>query len=364
MNKKLWIVFLVLIICTISFTRSFLGLIGVIPWHYGYSDVFNEERINPELAKKIPYLERAVEYPVITGFFIYSMWYIGKSLIGYVVLTWIFLTLCAIITALVLYKLCKLLNIDKERLIWFFIFAPSLIVFGVYNWDMIAVMFMVLAIYFFYRNNYIISAIFLGLGFNAKLFPILILPMMLLKTNLKQDVKIILVFLVTFFILNAYYLVNSFDVWKATYLFHSLREPNIDSIWAFTGLETSTINFLSLTLFLLSYIILVYYHKKYDFLALSFMSILLFLLFNKIFSPQYILWLLPFFVLSKNITRKLFYSLEATNLIVFFSTLYWIFVSKEQIFLITSNILTTARSLILAFMVYKVITILKTAKQV
>ena len=56
MNKKLLIVILVLAVSAISFTRSFLGLVGAIPWHYGYSDVYNEDRLNAGLAEKIPYL--------------------------------------------------------------------------------------------------------------------------------------------------------------------------------------------------------------------------------------------------------------------------------------------------------------------
>jgi len=51
MKKKLLIVVIILIISAIGFARSFLGLIGVIPWHYGYSDIFNEDRITPESKK-------------------------------------------------------------------------------------------------------------------------------------------------------------------------------------------------------------------------------------------------------------------------------------------------------------------------
>src|SRR3989338_8377099 len=113
MNKKILITIIIIIISTLSFSRSFLGLIGIIPWHYGYSDIFNEDRIIPE-AKKIPYMEKPIEYPIITGFFIYFMGYFGKNLLGYAVLTWIFLTLSVIITALVLHQLCEVHNINKS----------------------------------------------------------------------------------------------------------------------------------------------------------------------------------------------------------------------------------------------------------
>ncbi len=354
-NRKLLIVILVLIVSAISFARSFLGLIGVIPWHYGYSDVFNEDRINPELAKKVPYLESPIEYPVITGFFIYFMWRIGGNLFGYAISTWIFLTLSMVVTALMLDKLTYLLKIKNNRVLWFFVFAPSLLFFGIFNWDIIAVMLMVFAIYFFYKERPVMAGLFLSLGFNAKLFPILLLPIMLLKTDIKNAIKMALVFLAVSFILNGYFIINSFDVWKATYLFHSLREPNIDSIWTLTNLSTSAINLISMAIFLLFYIVLIYHNKKYGFISLSFASILLFLLFNKIFSPQYLLWLLPFFVLTQAITRKVFYSLEAINLMVFFLTLYFVFVSKEQIFLTLSNVSVITRSLLLAYIVFAIL---------
>jgi len=283
------------------------------------------------------------------------MWHFGKNLLGYALLSWIFLAICAIITSLTVYKLAEILKIDRKRLFWFFIFAPSLIIFGVYNWDIIAIMFMVLAIYFFYQDKHVYSAVFLSLGFNAKLFPAVLLPIMLLKAGIRKSVKMVIVFLAAFLLLNGYFIANKFDVWKATYLFHSLREPNIDSIWALTGLSASTINILSLALFLVFYFTLIYNHKKYDFITLSFASLLLLIIFNKIFSPQYILWLLPFFVLSSNISKKLFYSLEAANLIVFFSTLSFVLGSKGQVFLDISRAAVIARSLILAYITYSIL---------
>ena len=360
MNKKILIIALILLVSAISFLRSFLGLIGAIPWNYGYSDIFNEDRINPIEAKKIPYLERSIEYPVITGFFIYLMWALGKNVLGYSILTWVFLTVFTIVTSLTLYELCGFLKIDRKRLFWFFIFAPSLIVFNVYNWDIIAVMFMVLAIYAFYKNHYVWAGILLSLGFNSKIFPIFLLPLMLIKTSKKNAFKIGTAFVITSILLNIYFVVNSFDVWKNSYLIHSLSEPNIDSIWTLTGLSTSAINILSLALFLSSYLILMSSHKKFSIISSGFIALLLFLSFNKVFSPQYLLWILPFFVLMEKIPKRVYYSLEASNIIVAFSTLYWLFASKEPLFLSLSNTFVVVRSLVLAYLIYAII---KTSSQ-
>lgn len=355
MNKRLaWIIFFVLIVSALSFGRSFMGLIGVIPWHYGYSDVFNEDRINAGLAEKIPYLENPVEYPVVTGFFIYFMWLLGKGLLGYVLFTWIFLTLCSIIAAIFLCKLCDLLNIKQQNLYWFFVFAPSLLFFEIFNWDMIAVMLAVLAVYYFLKEKHGVSALFLALGFNAKLFPIVLLPIMLVKADIRSSVKMVIVFFAVFLTLNGYFIINSFDVWKATYSFHAAREPNIDSIWAISKLNVNVINWLSLALFLGFYLILFYKHREFDFIRWSFTSILLFLIFNKIMSPQYVLWLLPFFVLLP-MSKKAFYLLELSNLAVFFLASSYIFSSKSQILLSMLNILVIARSLALAYVVFVIL---------
>ncbi len=355
MNKKILIVIFVVLVSFISFSRSFLGLIGAVPWQYGYSDVFNEDRINPVTALKLPYLEVTIEYPLITGFFIYLAWFFGKSLLGYAILSYVLLTLFAIIAAMTLYKLCGILNAAKNRLWMFFVFAPSMIVFNIFNWDIIAVMFMVLAIYSYYRNKFIWASLFLALGFNAKLFPVLLLPIMLLKTGWKNKIKISLTFVITCIFLNIYFMIKNFSVWKSTYIFHSLRQPNIDSVWVLTGLNTQTINILSLALFLLFFALLVYNHKKYDTIKMGFLAVLLFLIVNKIFSPQYMLWLLPFFVLSSFITKIPYYVLEVSNLIVFFATSTWILASKEFMFLFISHISIVVRSIILVYLLYIII---------
>ena len=352
MNKKVWIVAFVLLVSFISFSRSFLGLIGVVPWHYGYSDIFNADRINPVTALKLPYLEVPIEYPLVTGFFIYLMWFLGKGLLGYAILSYILLTLFAIITALTLYKLCEILNVIKNRLWPFFVFAPSMIIFNIFNWDIIAVMFMVLAIYLYYRNKFILASLFLAIGFNAKLFPILMLPIMLLKTNWKNRIKMALTFVIMFIVLNIYFMIKNFSVWKSTYLFHSLRQPNIDSVWALTGLSTQIINILSLALFLLFFALLSYNHKKYDAIKMGFLVVLLFLIVNKIFSPQYILWLLPFFVLSSYMTKMPFYLVEASNLIIFITTSTWMLASKKFMLLLISHLFTLLRSVILLYLLY------------
>lgn len=351
MDKKYLLIILVILVSTISFLRSFLGLIGIVPWHIGYSDIFNEDRIKPATAFQIPYLEKPIEYPIITGFFIYLMWFFGKNLLGYALLSYLFLTSFAVITALFLYRLCQLLKVNDNRILQFFVFAPSLLFFSVFNWDIMAVMLMVVSIYYFHKNKYGLASFMLALGFNAKLFPAVILPFMLLKTNNKHRITIVLVFLLTFLALNLYFITSSFDMWKLTYSAHAIRNPNTDSIWHLTGLQKNIVNLLSSGLFLLFYTLLVIHHKKFDLAALGTLSISGLLALTKIFSPQYILWMLPFFVLLPYLGKWIFYGLELTNIIVFFSTTALLLLSKNLTLSLASGTFVILRFLLLCFLI-------------
>ena len=211
MNKKYLIIIFVIIIFTLSFARSFLGLLGIIPWQYGYSDVYNADRIASFSAEKIPYINTSIEYPILTGFFIYLNWYFGKSLEGYIFLTYIFLTIFAVITALILFKTIKLLKMEEKNIWRFFVFGPSLLVFGVYNWDIMAVMFAVTAFYFFLKEKYGLAALALALGFNAKIFPIIFLPIMMFKVDLKKALKMLVVFTIICIVINSYFMFHDFN---------------------------------------------------------------------------------------------------------------------------------------------------------
>ncbi|MEK7480690.1 MAG: hypothetical protein AAB604_01130 [Patescibacteria group bacterium] len=374
--------FFIAIVGVLSAIFHGLGVLDILPWHLAYSDVapFYEQAVKPG----IPYIDKTVEYPVLTGFFIHAMGMIGGSKMGYYVASSFFLILCAGITTFFLYRLAQERGYEK-RLLWFWIFAPSMLVFMIYNWDVIAIMFVVAAFYCMQRQKDYAAASLLALGFSAKFFPILYLaPLILARWRLSQTRFLVTqtvqssnlshatmpktwfwtgqslllytfllasIFLIVVLVVNGIFMIANFDAWSYFFTFNSARSANPDSIWTvaqylFGIFDISTINTLSLILFAVSYGIFLWFFRKKDFVFLSFGATLLFLLFNKVFSPQYLLWLLPFFVLLP-VKKYWFYPLEFANLAALFSILAWFFLADENIYLYLTMYFVTLRHLAL-----------------
>jgi len=351
-NREIIILLIsVLFVSFLSFVVKF-GSNDIIPWHKEYSDVwfFRWFALNPNF----PYDKKIIEYPVIVGIFIQIMGLMGQDALGYYIFSSMSLIGFALLASYFLYKILILYGFDKKNLYYFWIFAPSFFLFVIYNFDIIAVFFCVLTLYFFKKNMDKSASLALSLGFATKFYPILFLVPMILKRGTKAGMKIIIVFFVSFFIVNSYFIVNNFEGWLKIYTFHSSRVPNPDSIWGITfslfpKMNVNFINSFTLIAFSISYILIVWKKRKDSLINLWFISLLLFLILNKIFSPQYTIWLLMFFVLTNKVSKTTFYSLEISNAIVLFSILNW-FILKETIFINISNTAVLIRHAILLYL--------------
>lgn len=330
------IIVAILIIGALSAAFHGLGLIKILPWHIVYSDVLG---FYPKaVAPGFPYLEKPIEYPVLMGLLIHFTGFIGQSPAGYYIFNSVLLIFFTALATYFLYKITPEQN--RKRLWQFWIFAPSMFIFAVYNWDMLALLFVILAFYFMAKNKDGWAAFFLALGFCSKFYPIIYLPILIVKNpNWKNALKLTSIFLFSFLILNSFFMLVNFNGWSYFYTLNNLRNSNPDSIWTivrfiFRGLDVSTINWLSLLLFGSSYLFILWKYRPsassgQDTIKLCFLATLLFLTFNKVFSPQYLLWLLPFFVLIPQIKKSWIYTLEFSNLATFFIILPWFLISKD-----------------------------------
>lgn len=251
----------------------------------------------------------AIEYPVLTGVFMWATGLLADD--GDTYLRWSALLL-APFGLLAAYLLARMAG--WRALMW--AAAPALILYAFHNWDLLVVAAVAAGFYAWTRGMPAWAGALFAIGASFKMYPIFFLAPLLLERWTAGDRKGGItgagVGAGTFALINLPFIVQNFDGWWATYEFHSNRLPNFDSMWcAMRAMcleepfwEASTLNILTAVLTAVSFVAILgaglwlqRTRGTYPFVQACGAMLAVFLLFNKVHSPQYTLWLLPFFVL-------------------------------------------------------------------
>jgi uncharacterized membrane protein len=288
--------------------------------------------------------EGAIEYPVLTGLF---MWFVGTFVSNdpnaYLKASAIALAPFGLLTTFWLARRGGL-----RALMW--AAAPAVVLYAFHNWDLLVVAAAVAGFVLWFNGRYTWSAVLFGIGGALKIYPLFFLGPLFLErwtaADRKGAVRAILAGLATFVVINLPFALINFDGWWATYEFHQMRGPNYDSFWQlrFPQLAPDDVNKISgvLTLGTFAAVLVVGLFRKrsegrYPFVQACAALLAAFLLWNKVHSPQYTLWLLPFFVLL-SISVVWWVAYSAVDLLVYvgiFRYLYEVFhrhVAEDQAF--------------------------------
>jgi len=226
-------------------------------------------------------------------------------------------------TAFLLWRIHHLMitwSAESEWRIWvFWVLAPSFIFYSLLNFDLPAVFLCLLAVYFHLKWKEDLSAVSLGLGTAVKFFPILLLPLFLFDKKIQDSVRYCVVAGVSWLLVNLPFMLFDFEAWLFPYVWQVTREPTKDGmpylLYHVLGDTAASLFFPLLYALTLLY---VRRHRteggtRMTMVDFSVPLLLSFLLANRIFSPQYILWVLPFFVFASPISFVSFYLFEVPN---------------------------------------------------
>jgi len=268
----------------------------------------------------IPYVDFVFEYPQLCGLITYVSASIGRTPQAYYALMSFFLYLFTVGSAVLTYLLAKTSGFDTSRIYRYFLLAPSMIIYLVYNFDIINTFFVLLALYTFQRGKTRLSAASIGLGVLSKLTPVLLIPIFAqkLKTWRRQLVFVAIAVAIPV-LANAPLAAASFENWWGGYKWHidwGLEDSWLVFLFPDSG-SWGTAKLLSEILILLV-VARVIVWKNDDLIRKSFAMLGGFLLVTYVYTPQMNLMLLPFFVLSSE-SLLLFYPWELANAFIILS---------------------------------------------
>ena len=247
----------------------------------------------------------AIEYPVLTGVFMWASGLTSDSSNSYLVASAILLAPFGLYAAYLLARL------SGPRALMFAA-APAIVLYAFHNWDFLVVAAVVGAIFMWARGRYGWAGVLLGVGAALKMYPLVFLAPLLLERLVARDrdgaLNAVLGGVGTFALINLPFIVANRDGWLATYTFHQQRGADFNSIWhwATPSLGPEQLNPLTLGLVGISFLAILGVgllrarrDGVYPFLQACGAMLAVFLLFNKVHSPQYALWILPFFVVLR-----------------------------------------------------------------
>jgi uncharacterized membrane protein len=307
--------------------------------HLCYNDAVPLFGIHGLSTGQVPYLDSPVEYPVLTGGLMQLAAVVARGYDSladgsgplpdavpvqtYYVVTCLLLSVFALVTARAVLGLTGRRPWDAAMIG----LSPVLLVYAFTNWDLLAVALTALGMWAWARRRPAVAGVLFGLGIAAKLYPLLLLGVLFLLClragRLRPWLTTAVAAGLAWLVVDLPIAVLAPDNWARFFTLNSTRPANPESIWAIAlhwwpgflggapaeGQAPTLLNATVAVLLVLSAV-------GVGFLALAaplrprlpqlaFLLVAAFLLLNKVYSPQYALWLLPLAVLARPRWRSL-----------------------------------------------------------
>ena len=252
-------------------------------------------------------VQHPVEYPALTGLIMWLLSFLvspsDTAIYDYYRITAGIQIVLFAICAYLIYKLAG------KKYAYYFALAPAVLYSLNRNWDIWAIAAMLFAILFFERKKYILSAILLSVAIATKFFPIvLMLPIMIIFLRNRQISTLIKygsTTLITWMLINLPFVLVDLEGWAYFYKFSAERALGSASFYELVNIFIPGIKFSSIHFYILN--ALVFLSVTAFFMKLktvptlaesSFFVMFAFILFNKQYSMQYVIWLTSLAVIT------------------------------------------------------------------
>jgi uncharacterized membrane protein len=284
---------------------------------------------------KVPYRDHPVEYPVLTGYF---MGVLGLPVHAYGVerpdinqAKWFYDLNALVLGSLAVATAAVILALRRRRP-WdaaMFALSPALFVTATVNWDLLAIGLAAFGLYAWARRRPALAGILLGLGAAAKLWPLFLLgPLLLLclrAGRARAAFTATGAAALTWVAVNAPVFLLYRQSWNRFFELNTERQVDWGTLWyigryldgkwntgtpgdrgPFQWLSDHVdpqLNWLTYTLFALGCLgiaaLILLAPRRPRLAQVAFLVVALFLIFNKVWSQQFVLWLVPLIVLAR-----------------------------------------------------------------
>jgi uncharacterized membrane protein len=284
-----------------------------------YTDIFPLYYGEGLAAGKVPYTGHPVEYPVLIG----GAMQVAAALVRNVSevirgreffdVTAVLLAVCAVAGVL---ATARALGPDRRWAALLVALSPALILNAFVNWDLIAMALATLGIAAWAARRGVWAGILLGLAVAAKFYPLVVFgPLLLLclrTGQLREFAKTFAAAAAAWLAVNLPVMIAAPSGWATFYVFSKDRGADWGSVWyMFEHFNLPVLGDEQLgALNLLSAVFLAAAAVAITVLALAaprrprlpqlcFLALAAFLMTNKVWSPQYVIWLVPLAVLAR-----------------------------------------------------------------
>ncbi|GAA2093560.1 glycosyltransferase 87 family protein [Microlunatus panaciterrae] len=210
--------------------------------------------------------------------------------------------------------------------------SPCVAATALINWDLLPVALTALGCMFWARRQPAAAGILLGLGMAAKLYPALLLgPLLLLclrSRRMTAFASLLGAFVITWGVTNLPVLLLAPREWMSFWTFNSDRSGDLGSIWyvlSLAGHQVPQLNLVNALILiggcLAIGLLIMFAPRRPRFGPVAFLVVAVFLMTNKVYSPQYVLWLLPLLILARPKWRE--WLIFSAGELIYFGAIWW-----------------------------------------